>query len=113
MQKQQKRKEFLCLETGATPIRWVIKQRRINVLKYIILKDNNKLVKKVYVAQKEGPNIGDFVKLVEKDLKDFNITLTQVEGYDKNTPKKIIRNRATKAAFGNLKKNLSKQSILK
>ena len=59
--------KLLYLETGATLIRWVIKQRRINFLKHIISKDNDELVKNVYVAQKEDPNIGDFVKLVKKD----------------------------------------------
>ena len=48
-----------------------MKQRRINFLKHIISKDKNELVKKVYVAQKEAPNNGDFVKLAEKIFRRF------------------------------------------
>ena len=34
-------KEFLYLETGAIPIRWIIAQRRINFFKHILEKDEN------------------------------------------------------------------------
>ena len=58
----------LYLETGATPIRWVVAQRRVNYLKYIRDKDDNDLVKKVFLAQQERPVIRDFVLLVKQDL---------------------------------------------
>ena len=39
--------EILYVETGATPIKWLISQRRLNYLKHITS------VKKVYVTQKD------------------------------------------------------------
>ena len=41
---------------------------------HIISQDDDELIKKVFLAQRESPTRGDFIKLVEKDLKDFNIT---------------------------------------
>ena len=66
-------KEFLHFETGTIPLRWIMTQRRINYLKHILTRDDDELIKKVFTAQKEAPTQGDFVKLVEKDLKDLNI----------------------------------------
>ena len=56
------------METGATPIQWVIAQRRINFLKHILGKDKDELVFKVFQAQKDTPTSGDFIQLVEKDI---------------------------------------------
>ena len=58
--------EFLHLETGTLPLRWVIAQRRINYLRHIMSRDNDELIKNVFLAQKENPTRGDFVHLVEK-----------------------------------------------
>ena len=63
-------KEFLYLETGAVPLRWIIAQRRINYMNHILQRIDNEFVKKVLLAQK-NPVQGDFVKLVEKDLEDL------------------------------------------
>ena len=57
-------KEFLYLETGALPIKWIIAQRRINYMNHILQRDENELVKKVFLAQRNNPVQGDFVKLV-------------------------------------------------
>ena len=62
-------KAFLYLETGTIPLRSIIAKRRINYLKHI-LKRNEKELK----AQKETPTMGDFVTLVEMDLKNFGLT---------------------------------------
>jgi hypothetical protein len=68
-------KEFLYLEMGAVPLRWVIAQRRINFLKNIIDRNDNELIKRVFNAQKESPTRGDFVQLVQSDLKKLGMTL--------------------------------------
>ena len=41
-------KEFLHLETGTIPLRWIIAQRRINYLKHILSRKDSELIKKVY-----------------------------------------------------------------
>ena len=60
------------------PLRWIISQRRINYMNHILQRDDNELVKKVWLAQKNNPVQGDFVKLVQKDLKDLGLTQEQV-----------------------------------
>ena len=59
--------EFLYLETEAVSLWWIIAQRRIIFMKHIDERHEDKLTKKVFLAQKEHPNKGDFVLLVEKD----------------------------------------------
>ena len=95
-------KEFLYLETGSTPIKWVLKQRRINYLKHILSLEENEIVKKVYTAQKQNPTSGDFVQLVEKDLMDLRITQAHLELHGKSDFKKLLKNIVTKEAFKEL-----------
>ena len=66
--------EFLYLETGTVPLRWIIAQRRINYMKHIVNRHDTELLKKVFLAQREQPTRGDFVELATKDLKDIGIT---------------------------------------
>ena len=66
--------EFLYLETGTLPLRWIIAQRRINYMKHILNMHDGELIKKVFLAQKDQPTSGDFVELVLKDLKNIGIT---------------------------------------
>ena len=65
--------EFLHLETGTVPLRWIISQRRINYLRHILSRSNDELIKKVFLAQKEKYSKGDLAQLVEKNLLDFGI----------------------------------------
>ena len=41
-------------------------QRRLNYMKHIQSRDDSELIKRVFLAQKETPTKGDFVKLIEK-----------------------------------------------
>ena len=106
-------REFLYLEVGATPIKWIISQRRVNYLKHIIQKEDDELVKKVYIAQRDDPTSGDFVKLVEKDMEDLNVTYEQVASMDKIKLKKTLKSNATNAAFQELKEKLKKHKSVK
>ena len=56
-------KEFLYFEIGVLPIKWIIAQRRINYMYHILQRDENELVKKVFIAQRNNPVQGDFVNL--------------------------------------------------
>ena len=40
---------------------------RIPYLKNILDKNNGKLIKRVYIAQRDNPTKGDFIELVKKD----------------------------------------------
>ena len=58
-------KEFLHLETGTIPLRWIVAQRRIHYMKHILKRNDEELIKKVFLAQQENPTRGDFVKLFQ------------------------------------------------
>ena len=90
-------KEFLYLETGCVPLRWVLAQRRINYARLILRRKDGDLVKSVFLAQKESPTKGDFFLLLEKDLKDLELTYNQaIEG---DILKKTIKLHAKESAF--------------
>ena len=70
--------EFVYLETGSLPLRWIVAQRRIVVMQHIIRRHDNDLLKKMFLAQRQNPTQGDFVKIVESDLTDLGVTFEQV-----------------------------------
>ena len=103
-------KEFLYLETGTLPIRWIIAQRRINFLKHIITRSDNELLKKVFMAQRENPTQGDFIKLVEDDLKMVGLKYEDVEMMSKPKLKTELRRKAKDGAFVELYQNIQKST---
>ena len=104
-------KEFLHLETGTVPLRWIITQRRINYMKHIESRDENELIKKIFSAQKEKPSQGDFVKLIEKDLKNLSITYEDI--ITNKITKQMLKTLATNAAFQELKEKLDSHKKVK
>ena len=99
---------FLYLETGALPIHWILAQRRINYLSHIYKRSDEELIKKVFLAQKETPTGGDFVKLVEKDLNKLGLKHEEVAKGEltKQQLRKIVRD----VAFRQLR-NIQSKSI--
>ena len=93
-------KEFLYLETGTIPIRYILAQRRINYLKHILSRDENELIRKIYTAQKNQPTRGDFVVLVKQDLDMLGMSYE--EATSSNMSKKILKAHATSVAFEKL-----------
>ena len=104
-------KEFLHFETGTIPLRWIMTQRRINYMNHILSKDDDELIKKVFLAQKETPTQGDFAKLIEKDLKELNITYE--EAISNRITKKKLKTLATNAAFKQLQEKLQSHKKVK
>ena len=102
---------FLYLETGSLPIKWMLAIRRINYLKHIYTRNESELLRKVYNAQKENPTNGDFVCLVEKDMKKFGITHEQVAAGD--VSKKYLKEVVRDVAFSQMKDVLSKSTKAK
>ena len=68
--------ELLYLETSAIPLNFILAGRSINYLHNILIKDSNELVRRVYIAQKQNPQKGDWCKLLQDDMKllSFNMT---------------------------------------
>ena len=104
--------EMIYLETGTVPIRWILSQRRVNFLKHILTRNKEELIRKVYEAQKNNPVMGDFVKIVEKDLEAFELTLDVVaqDSMTKLALKKELSETVKYAAFGELIKNLQQST---
>ena len=70
--------EFSYLESGVISIKWILAQRRVNYFKTITEKDTKELVRKVLEAQKLNPTNGDFIKLVEQDMKELGTTYEEI-----------------------------------
>ena len=66
---------LMFLELGWLPLRFIIQSRRLNFLKCILNQKETSLVKQVFNEQKSHPKRGDWVKVVEKDMKKLNICL--------------------------------------
>ena len=93
-------KEFLYLETGTIPLRWIVAQRRIHYLKHILSREDTELLKKVFLAQQENPTRGDFVKLVTNDLEVLGVTYEEV--ISGNMTKKKLKEIVQDVAFRQL-----------
>ena len=63
--------EFLHLETGTVPLRYIIASRRINYLQNILSKLESELIHRVYEAQKLKTCTGDWIEVVRKDFVGF------------------------------------------
>ena len=67
--------EFLYLESGAIPLRFILSARRINYLKTILNREPLELTRRIYDAQILKPCDGDFADLVAKDLDTIGVPL--------------------------------------
>ena len=63
---------------------------------------DDELLKKVFLAQKRNPTLGDFAQIVEKNLTDLKITYEEVMNLSKTKLKEIIKKNAMCAAFEEL-----------
>ena len=59
---------------------------------------------KVFQAQKETPTSGDFVQLVEKDMKDLEITYEEITQCSRVDLKKKTNSSCNQCKFSRLKK---------
>ena len=73
-------KEMLYLELGCCPIRYIIKQRRIMFLQYMLKQDESSLIYKVLEAQYEKPSRNDWIAVVLVDMGEIqlNIPISEV-----------------------------------
>ena len=65
--------EFLYSETGSIPIRLKISIRRLLYWLHILHVERSEMINRVYRAQKLSPVAGDWIKMLEKDKKEFQI----------------------------------------
>ena len=83
----------LYLETGQVPIRFIWASRRILYLQTILKRDETELIHKIYKAQKDQPKQGDFIKLLENDMKILKINKTddEIKIMSKAELKKLVK----------------------
>ena len=100
------------LELGILPIRFEIMKRKLSFLQYILLEDENSMIRKVLKATQEDSTKNDFVQTCEKYLKvlDIRLSFDQIEKMSKPVFKKLLKEKARLAAFNYLIVEKSKQS---
>ena len=107
--------EFLYLEAGAIPIRFMLSSRRLMYLQMILKREDDELVKRIFTAQKSNPCPGDFTELIKKDFEvikeDYNER--KVQNMSKNEYKKHVKSRIKSAALDYLKEIQGTHSKIK
>ena len=104
--------EFLYLEVGAIPIRFIISSRRILYLQTILQRPDKELIKRVYNAQKTNTVKGDFCELVRNDIELLGGTFTEeyIAQTGRDTLKTEIKSKLGEAAFEYLYEKQQKHS---
>ena len=69
-------KVFMFLELGIWPLKYVIIAKRLNFLTYILSESTTTLIRQVYDVLKQESRRGDFVHLVQKDLHEINMDMS-------------------------------------
>ena len=82
----------LYVECGKTPLRHIIRTRRLLFYWLILHLDENELLAKFFLAQKFKPRRNDWVLKISKDLEEIGLSLSEIEikNMSKNQFKKII-----------------------
>ena len=85
--------EMLYLETGVLPIRHVVALRRLCYLKNILNRNDNEIIKQVYEAQRKHPCKGDWVNLIQTDMDNYDLNLSDevIKDMKDNDYKLIIK----------------------
>ena len=99
-------KAFMCLELGLIPVKFVIMSRRAQFLKYILEEPTDSMKREVFEVLKADSRKGDFVDLVEKDLRELKINMSQdeIQQCSKGKWKHLIKKHVKEAAFSHLVK---------
>jgi hypothetical protein len=98
--------EFLYLETGAIPLRFIISSRRLNYHKHIIDRNETELIKRVYREQLKNTTKGDWIELLKDDFKTINKEMNEAEIKNKTKTeyKMYIKKEIKEATFKYLRK---------
>ena len=102
--------EFLFLETGSVPIRFIISSRRLIYLQTILRRDEEEITKRIFIEQQRNPCPGDYVKLIEKDFSQIKMIYEEHISLGPNY-KNIIKKKISETAFNylvNIQKGHSK-----
>ena len=86
-------KEMLYLELGVTPIRNIIRSRRLNFLHYILHEEKESLIYKFLKAQLSEPTSKDWGQTVLQDIEEFdmNLSLDDIEKMSEFTFQNLVK----------------------
>ena len=107
--------EFLYLEAGVIPIRYIMSSRRLMYHQVILQRDDDEITKKIYKAQKDDTTPGDFVDLLTKDFKSINKEQNDmvIMTTNRNVYKHLIKTKIKAAALDYLKEKQKQHSKIK
>ena len=97
--------EQLYLETASIPLSDIIKTRRMIYLQTILQRPDSELTRQVYEAMKADPIPDDWCLLVEKDLQEINLKISDLEisAMDSISYKATIKSRVRDYSYIKLK----------
>ena len=107
--------EFLYLEAGALPIRFILSSRRMIYLQTILKREDSELTKRIYKAQTDDPLPGDLSELLKKDFESIEETMDEsaIKNVNEKSYKKVIKTKVRRAAFKYLIELKEKHSKIK
>ena len=105
-------KEMLFLELGIIPVRFVIIQRRLSFLHYILNEDKKSLIYSFLQEQILNPSRGDWINTVKDNLEalEIDLELDEIEEISKEQFKTIVDSAVEELAFQYLLKLKAKHS---
>jgi hypothetical protein len=88
--------EYYISESGTVPIRFLISSRRLMYWWHIVHANQSERIQRVYKAQKLSPVPGDWIELLEKDKRAFQVNLSDEEllTVSEEKFKKYVKNKA-------------------
>ena len=104
-------KVFMFLEHGIVPVKFIMKGKQANFLKYMLNENMGSMLKEVYEALKSDSRKGDFVYQVTQDLKDLKISRSEetTRNCSKSQWKKVVKRQVKSEALDYLIKENNKK----
>ena len=99
-------------ELGEIPIRFIVKERRLNFLWYILHEDKDSLINMCLTKQLESPGHGDWGQSCKKTLKEFDLDLSiaDIEKIKEEQLRSLVRTKIEENTLEYLNKLKSKYS---
>ena len=93
--------ECLFFEVGKKPLKYEVMRNRLMYLWKLLHVDEKELIYRIYESQKNSPNSGDWIKLVNEDKAVLGIEISDadIRNLSKNKFQKYIENKIEKYAL--------------
>ena len=109
--------EWLYIETGKLPLKYLIQIRRLMYLWHILSREKSELIRRIYETQNLSNDSGDWIRLVENDKQELELKMSdeEIQNVSKERFKSFIKSKVKikfLTEFNNLKKKHSKSKHL-